>query len=629
MAKSEMLVRLKAETNDYDRNIAKAKRTLDDFKQSNLTLGGILSNTAKSLTAAAAGFMSISAAASAIKGVVEESIELAKAGEGIRIAFERLNQPGLLDNLREATHGTVTNLELMKAAVKFNDFKLPVEELGTMLAFAQQKAKDTGQSIDYMVDSIVTGLGRKSLMILDNLGLSANEIKEKMKETGDMTKAVGEIIREQMGSAGEYVRTAADEAAAAEVRMKNEMEELGKTISPLTSAARDLSTELKVGILQTINELAPAVVDLHREISSLTEGFAGVGSVITTVFDRAIESVKTKIQILAASVSILNNLLGNTRGGAGADAGAALSAAIGTTGASTPTPSPSDGGAGKGGGASKKLIEGGIKAARGFEELAAGTINTYESMASLRERLNRYQKALDNATNAIDEMTARQGIAATKWAMSDTGRQAAKLGLDQSGFEALSKNMGSALGNIEGLNFDKVDTLSKAGLDTAESWKYAATAIQTVGQALNAIENPAAQIAATVAQAIATIALAYSETLAKDKTSKSNIFAFIAAAASATVSMATTIAAIHKQTGYASGGIVPGNDYSDNTLVRVSSGELILNRAQQNSLASQLAGDGGGRNATTITPYVSGEQIYLGLSNYLRRSGHGELVTSR
>jgi hypothetical protein len=27
-----------------------------------------------------------------------------------------------------------------------------------------------------MVDSIVTGLGRKSLMILDNLGLSANDI---------------------------------------------------------------------------------------------------------------------------------------------------------------------------------------------------------------------------------------------------------------------------------------------------------------------------------------------------------------------------------------------------------------------------------------------------------------------
>ena len=116
-----------------------------------------------------------------LKEAAAQGIEMARAGEGVRNAFERLNQPGLLDNLREATHGTVTNLELMKAAVKFNDFNLPLKELGTMLAFAQQKAKDTGQSVDYMVDSIVTGLGRKSLMILDNLGLSAAEIKEKMK----------------------------------------------------------------------------------------------------------------------------------------------------------------------------------------------------------------------------------------------------------------------------------------------------------------------------------------------------------------------------------------------------------------------------------------------------------------
>jgi hypothetical protein len=33
-----------------------------------------------------------------------------------------------------------------------------------------------------------------------------------MKETGDMTKAVGQIIREQMAKAGDYVETAADRA---------------------------------------------------------------------------------------------------------------------------------------------------------------------------------------------------------------------------------------------------------------------------------------------------------------------------------------------------------------------------------------------------------------------------------
>lgn len=187
-----------------------------------------------------------------IQDAIKQGIELAKQGEGIRIAFERVGNGQILDGLREATHGTVTDLELMKAAVKFNDFKLPIEELGTMLAFAQQKAKDTGQSVDYMVDSIVTGLGRKSLMILDNLGLSASEIKDKMAETGDMTKAVGAIIREQMAKAGDYVETAADRAAQANVSLQNKMEELGRKFAPVEEASNQLWTSMKIGILDVV-----------------------------------------------------------------------------------------------------------------------------------------------------------------------------------------------------------------------------------------------------------------------------------------------------------------------------------------------------------------------------------------
>ena len=200
-----------------------------------------------------------------IKDMVAQGIELARAGEGVRLAFQRLGRGDILDGLREATHGTVTDLELMKAAVKFNDFKLPLDELGTMLAFAQQKAKDTGQSVDYMVDSIVTGLGRKSLMILDNLGLSASEIKEKMAETGDMTKAVGAIIREQMSKAGDYVETAADRATQANVNLQNKMEELGRKFAPIEEASNQLWTSMKIGILDVVGG------PLAKMLNSLTE----------------------------------------------------------------------------------------------------------------------------------------------------------------------------------------------------------------------------------------------------------------------------------------------------------------------------------------------------------------------
>jgi hypothetical protein len=180
----------------------------------------------------------------------------------------------------------------------------------------------------------------------------------------------------------------------------------------------------------------------------------------------------------------------------------------------------------------------------------------------------------------------------------------------------------------DGLSDDvmsKVNLLAKSGDNAAEAWKHAGTAIGLFGSAISAIKDPAAQVAATVAQAIATVALAYSQSLAEDQGTKSNIWAFIAAAAAATISMVTTIASIHSATGYAHGGIVDGNSFSgDNVPIMANAGEVVLTKAMQSNLANQL--DGAGLQGLGPSK-VSGEQIYVVLNRYTRRSGKGELVT--
>lgn len=196
-----------------------------------------------------------------VEELASESIELARSAEGVEQAFARIDRSGLLDGLRQATHGTVDDLELMKQAVKFEDFNLPVDQLGTFLAYAQQKAKDTGESIDYLVNSIVTGLGRKSLPILDNLGLSATEIREEMKNTGDMTVAVAKIIERNMAAAGDYVETAADRAARATARQRNAMLELGREILPLKESIGSVFTELTVRATNALTWLVK-----HRKV---------------------------------------------------------------------------------------------------------------------------------------------------------------------------------------------------------------------------------------------------------------------------------------------------------------------------------------------------------------------------
>lgn len=80
--------------------------------------------------------------------------------------------------------------------------------------------------------------------------------------------------------------------------------------------------------------------------------------------------------------------------------------------------------------------------------------------------------------------------------------------------------------------------------------------------------------------------------------------------------------------GHAAGGYsVPGNSYSgDNIPIMANAGEVVLNRAQTGVLASALSEQS---TPAASTPYVSGEKIYLGMENYLKRIGRGEIVTSR
>ncbi len=175
-----------------------------------------------------------------IAEVVSRSLELAESADGVQHAFEQIdNGDQLLSGLRKATKGTVNDLELMKATMKARDFNIPLEDLGKYLSFAQLKAQQTGQSVDYMVDSIVTGLGRKSKPILDNLGISAAEIDEKIQETGDFAKAVAQIVNTQLAEAGDTYVSAADRALKRTTDLQNAQLELGKSLLPYKEWAEE------------------------------------------------------------------------------------------------------------------------------------------------------------------------------------------------------------------------------------------------------------------------------------------------------------------------------------------------------------------------------------------------------
>lgn len=188
-----------------------------------------------------------------VKELIDGGLEMAETADGVTKAFKDMDQPDLLENLRKATKGTVNDVQLMTAAVKANDFRIPLEDLGKYLEFAQLKAQQTGQSVDYMTDSIVTGLGRKSPLILDNLGISAVEISEKTKETGDFMKAVAEIVDTQLAAAGETYISAADRAAQKTVELQNAQKALGDEILPLKEQWDDAYADMQLNTISLIS----------------------------------------------------------------------------------------------------------------------------------------------------------------------------------------------------------------------------------------------------------------------------------------------------------------------------------------------------------------------------------------
>ena len=188
-----------------------------------------------------------------VKELVDGGLEMAETADGVTKAFKDMDQPDLLENLRKATKNTVNDVQLMTAAVQAKDFRIPLEDLGKYLQFAQLKAQQTGQSVDYMTNSIVTGLGRKSPLILDNLGISAAEISEKTKETGDFMKAVAEIVDTQLAEAGETYISAADRAARKTVELQNAQKALGDEILPLKEQWDDAYADMQLNTISLIS----------------------------------------------------------------------------------------------------------------------------------------------------------------------------------------------------------------------------------------------------------------------------------------------------------------------------------------------------------------------------------------
>lgn len=257
-------------------------------------------------------YFTIGAAVTGVISNITEGLKDARVIEGVRVAFDKLNDPNLLSNLQESTKNTVNNLDLMTAAVQSKNLGVPIQELGGLFAFAQKRALETGESVDFLVDSIVKGIGRKSPLILDNLGISAIDLKKNLDgvaigqaTTGQVAAAVGKIIKKSQEEAGGAIESNQERLLRAKARFENIRTELGTKLLPVLTNVTALVTAIGAALLQIPFPVVIAAVSLFT-INLIAQNKELIKSKILLLQDATASlSLAASKRSLAASLKVV------------------------------------------------------------------------------------------------------------------------------------------------------------------------------------------------------------------------------------------------------------------------------------------------------------------------------------
>lgn len=302
---------------------------VDAYNKSLLTQNKVTKEAATESQSLASQFQNVYSAvklllaAGLAKEIVSTTLEMAKLSgnvEAVDRAFKKQipNAVGLLADLRKATQNSVTDLELMQKALQAQNFGIDVQRLPELLEFAAIRAQQTGVSVDYLVNSIVTGIGRKSILILDNLGISATRLKAEFdgaavasKSVGDVTNAVADIAKEEMAKMGGYVQTAATEVDQLTTAWQELRVEVSKTVTEgpaggITAVLRSYVDSFKA-LFEAINRGVP-VQDVFAEKQRILIAQASANEFLNR---RQTKNREENIKIVEEEIAALTKSIGS------------------------------------------------------------------------------------------------------------------------------------------------------------------------------------------------------------------------------------------------------------------------------------------------------------------------------
>jgi hypothetical protein len=264
-------------------------------------LGGLAAGAA----AAGAGIAKLAIDAAPLVAVEEAFTGLAEAAG--------VGSDEMIQALKEGSRGMIAQRDLMltfnKAAqLVSTDF---AKSLPEAMGYLGKVSAATGQDLDFLLDSLVTGVGRLSPMILDNLAIQVDlnaayeaYAEELGKSTDELTKqeqqaALMNQVMEKLADNTEAMPDLAGSATAGlaqmEATFKDVKDELGKALIPALNLVLNAFSSLASRVLPMVTNffdtiLAPAlevVAELFGElVNRVMEGESPVAVLATRADNR-------------------------------------------------------------------------------------------------------------------------------------------------------------------------------------------------------------------------------------------------------------------------------------------------------------------------------------------------------
>ncbi len=307
MAKgNEIMLYLAADNNELKAKLSEAQKSLEKMKEKTQSNSQGMIASFKEVGAAIATYFAI--------GAVKDFAKFTGEVETVKNTFTAMTasfgKDGeiLLNSVKKATQGTIDNLDIMKTSNLAMGLlgKEVIDKLPEMATIAMAAARLQGQNVNQMFNDIVTATGRKSVLILDNLGISSS-IAAKHMETYARTLGTtrDKLTSTQESAAFFYAVMQAGRETMKRVDISTLT--LGEKIQILTANMSNSHEEMAKGFLPGLNNLVGTLADATTNAGGFSARIGRLGSYMALFLSEVIlqvQLIKTAFEMFPLKVEI-------------------------------------------------------------------------------------------------------------------------------------------------------------------------------------------------------------------------------------------------------------------------------------------------------------------------------------